>query len=222
METQQERIHRLWTWFKVFDASKHDPKFRGFPEVKVTKELLDNIFAQIQAIVGQRKILFLAGDRDKDLWYSLFPKRVKFKNLQKSNPDENWHDFWNKYGVDGTGDDYNDHIIGTLTAVDRNPVGYTDPIDGVYVQIEVDEQFKPLPFRAYELHVGLDDTFTKFKPHKEPISYNEKFEIESCKVKGLYFKEFDNFNHVNGPTLSNYYGLRTLGMYIYLPGRAYY
>lgn len=222
METEQEKVRRLWTWFKVFNASAHYPEFKGFPEVNVTKELLDNIANQLQEMVGQRKIFFLAGDRDNDLWRSLFPKRVQFENLKKVNPDEHWYDFWQKYGLDGTGDHYDDYIIGTLTAVSRNPVGYRDPVDGIYVQIEIDEQFKPLPFRAYELHVGLDDAFTKFKPYKEPITYKEKFEIESCKVRGLYFREIDNINHVNGQTMSNYYGLRRLGMYIYLPGRCYY
>ncbi len=197
METEQERMRRLWTWYKVFDSSKHNPKFRGFPEVNVTAELLDNIFAQLQSMVGQRNILFLAGDRDRDLWRSYFTG--------------------GSYSQD-----YNEHIVGTLTAVDRNPVGYIDPADEIYVQIEVDDKFKSLPLKAYELHVGLDFQFTKFKPYEEPITYKEKFEIESCKVKGLYFKEFDNFNHIHGASMSNYYGLRALGMYIYIPGRCYW
>ena len=244
METQEEKNLRLREWYQVINC--HDLKFHYAPEVKFTAELADNIYKQLLLMIGENNIFFLPGDRDKEYWYSLFPKR---EEIQKK-----WHDFYKEYGVSyddpnkvekqkiydevvktidlrENGYHHDDHIIGTLTNVEKNIPGYlfydtkpayTDSRDNVYVKIQINDQFKCLPFRAYGLNIGLDCDFTKFKSYKtDPMDYTEKFEIESCKVKGLYFGELDNFNHFNN-SLSNYYGIRGLGMFIYMPGRAYY
>ena len=101
------------------------------------------------------------------------------------------------------------HVIGRISGVRWK--------EGIEVKIEVDDKFKQLPFWKYELRLGLDEYDRIFK---EPIpKWEDKkpFTMKSCKFRGLYYHAQHVFTD-----LKSYYGLRDLGMFMYLPGRAYY
>jgi len=215
-ETEEQRQNRLWEWYRIFNG--FDLKFEWFPEVVVTEALVDNIYNQLISLKNNLNVFFLPGDRDKKLWEACFPQRKEIQEKNrlsyKKTEDYTFVDYH------GTGMHHDDHIIGKFTEANKNVYGYIDPkIPDVFVKIQIEDRFQSLPLRAYGLHVGLDCDFTKFKPNEDVMNF--KHEIESCKLKGLYFRELDNSNNADN-SLSNYYGLRGLGMFIYVPGRAYY
>lgn len=118
--------------------------------------------------------------------------------------------------------------IGTLTDVAKNVRGYTYPLNEIFAKFSPDEKFHSFQWKAYELHIGLDSNHTKYEYERaddgwSPKDWRNGFTITDCKVKGLYLSRprfSDDYNFDVG--LRNYYHLRTIGMYVYLPGRAYY
>ena len=90
------------------------------------------------------------------------------------------------------------------------------------------EKYQDFQWKAYTLYIGLDNSSTKFDYERAEDGWNPKdwkagFTITECKVKGLYLAKDRNHNdHDSDTLLRNYYHLRRLGMYVYVPGRGYY
>ena len=113
-------------------------------------------------------------------------------------------------------------IIGSLVDVaKKQSENYLN--EHVFVKVNIEDKFKYLPFRGYELNIGLQSD--KIVWNDTPVMYRDckKHSIKSCVVKGLYWHSNRNFNHVFGKNhCFSYYNLRNLNMYVYEPGRCYW
>lgn len=94
----------------------------------------------------------------------------------------------------------------------------------LYVKVNIKNDFKNiLPFRGYQLHIGLNSDFTTWEDYQIDNGGYKKNVIKSCVVKGVYWKEMPNNNHRFGECfMAPYYNQRNLGLYVYEPGRCYW
>lgn len=115
-------------------------------------------------------------------------------------------------------------IVGSLVDVAKKSDAH-ECDEHVWVKVNIHSDLIDLPFRGYALHVGFDADKTQWV-NPSPILTKEGWPLsvlKSCVVKGLYWHDIRNCNHMFGKNfLFSYYNLRGLNMYIYEPGRCYY
>lgn len=178
--------------------------------VFVSPDARDSIYEQLLALKGQRVIDLIPCDEED--WNKYTELTTLPGYLQDWTPEQ--HCAARK--------------IGTLIDVVKNVRGYMPPLNDIFAKFLPDDKFKDFQWKAYELHIGLDSSCNKYEYEKaidgwSPKDWNNGFIITECKVKGLYlsrprFSDDHNFD----VKLRNYYHLRSIGMYVYLPARAYY
>jgi len=184
------------------------PSWEG-DKVYISTSARDSIYEQLLALKGKRVIDLIPADEED--W-------KKYKELTLPNHYTTWKP--EEYEAA--------RKIGVLTDISMNIGNLTSPTNEIFGKVSIDDSFKEFQWKAYTLYIGLDDTFTKFDYEKaddgwNPKNWNAGFTISECKVKGLYFKKDRSSNDYDFDTgMRNYYHLRNLGMYVYLPGRGYY
>jgi hypothetical protein len=166
-------------------------------EVELSIDLLNNIYSELLSKRGDNNIYFLPSDSD-------YERHSKYEHFKRSLPYPN----------------INSHIIGKLTDVKKNVFNYLSPTDHIYVKISIDKEYDWINVKEYALHIGINHV--KFEQYPTPIPYNHRFKIQSCDIKGLYFKPLDNPNHTDKTPLRIYYLQMGLDLKILMPGRAYY
>lgn len=172
--------------------------------VRFPSPIMEDIYRQVESLVGQRVVYFVPSINDTDKFRELGgDKWVPLDELKNHTPEEN-KKVWEE-----------SYKIGTLVALREN--------NGIEVKVSIDEKFQVFPFQSYGLFLGIDSNHTRFDFYNKPIDYKERFVVKSCKIKGFYFKAINNPNGVDFHTgLNTYYKCRMLDMFMYLPGRAYY
>lgn len=188
-------------------------------KVYVNLEARDSIYKQLQDLVGKRVVELVPGDK------------------------EDWEKYSTRTNLPGEVTDWTpaqhqaSRKIGVLTDVTKNVNNYMSPVNDIFAKVETDEVWDDFQWKSYELHIGLDDEWKdnikpiEFEPYETlddgyaptESAWKNGFTIKSCRVRGLYFKRAHNKNdHDFDVRLRNYYHLRELWMYIYLPGRCYW
>ena len=165
-------------------------------------ETINDIFEQLKDLVGKRKVFYIDNCLDSEVW-------TKVRN----------------------GNHHDDHIIGTITAIEKNVYKYGSPVHHIYAKVETDEKYDCLPLdRAYSLNIGLESCKNCWEPYPAcadgwtPVDYKQPFSVKSCTVKGLYFKTLFNHNLERtalGDGLREYYSLMGMSMLMMIPGRSY-
>ena len=115
-------------------------------------------------------------------------------------------------------------IVGTLADItDCKDVSERFNIH-LYAKVDIFEKYRTtLPFRGYALHIGLDSDCNRFDGKLEHRNGKTTHRLVDCKVKGLYFSELHNHNHMFGKNgLFAYYRRRMQNMFVYVPGHCYW
>jgi hypothetical protein len=211
-------------WRLLLDDHPHNgrimlPDWVG-EKVYVNLETRDSIFKQLQDLVGKRVVDLIPGD------------------------EEDWEKYSAHTNLDGPATSWTPEQhqaarkIGILTEVAMNVDNYVSPTSSIFAKVELDERWKDIQWKAYELHIGIEGEKwengvkpIEFEPYETvddkwtptEAAWKNGFTIKSCIVKGVYFKKARNSNdHGFDRGLRNYYHQRSIGRFIYLPGRAYF
>lgn len=198
-------------WLKLLDD--HPPiMLPGWEGEKVSVSIpaRDSIYEQLLALNGQRVIDLVPADKED---WDKYKERTTLPGDWKTwKPEE--HE--------------NARKIGVLSDIAKNVRNYMYPQNDIFGKVSIDEKFQDFQWKAYTLYIGLDCRCNKYDYERgedgwNPKDWNSGFTITECKVKGLYFKKDRSFNDSDFDTgMRNYYHLRSIWMYVYLPGRAYY
>ena len=203
-------------WRTVIDEHRFADKpshctLIGVHSVVFPMPVIEDIYSQLQSLKGQRIISFVPEDCDK----------VRFESLGGGSkhccePRRNWESFTREENREYTRNCYK---IGYLSDV-RHRDDYSKTIQ---VRMTVDDKFESLPFRNYRICVGIDSDTRIIETVSEPIDHSKPFIMKSCKVRGLYYEGVEHPNGIGRSwSLGPYYTLRSLDMFMYLPGRAYW
>ena len=198
-------------WRKLLDD--HPPiSLPGWEGERVFVSLAarDSIYEQLLALKGQRVVDLVPADKED---WEKYTKRTTLPGHWKNwKPEE--HEAARKIGV--------------LTDVAKNVDNYMSPLNTIFGKVSIDKKFQDFQWKAYTLYIGLHSSCNKYDYERAedgwyPKDWKNGFTISECKVKGVYFmKDRTSNDHDSDTSLRNYYHLRGIWMYVYLPGRSYW
>lgn len=177
--------------------------------IYITTEARDKVYEQLLSLRGQSVIDLVPCDKAD---WEKYKERTTLPGSYKNwTPEE--HTAARK--------------VGSLVDVCKNVDGYIRPVNEIFCTFSIDPKFQDFQWKSYSLFIGLDDRTTKYEYERGADGWTpakwDKFTIVDCNVRGLYMEKNKSHNdHDFDVGMRNYYHLRTIGMYMYLPGRSYF